>query len=91
MRLSALHQRFLQHCAVEKRLRPHTIAAYRSDFIQFLAFLRRRRSRTLSPRGRGQGEGSVLLPFVSYRARITKQVMVVLCKRVSRSPREVRA
>jgi site-specific recombinase XerD len=57
MRLSALHQRFLQHCAVEKRLRPHTIAAYRSDFIQFLAFLRRRRSRTLSPRGRGQGEG----------------------------------
>jgi site-specific recombinase XerD len=56
MRLSALHQRFLQHCAVEKRLRPHTIAAYRSDFIQFLAFLRRR-ARTLSPQGRGQGEG----------------------------------
>jgi len=44
MKLGALHQRFLQHCAVEKRLRPHTIAAYRSDFIQFLAFLRRRRT-----------------------------------------------
>ena len=29
----------------------------RSDFIQFLAFVRRRRSRILSPRGRGQGEG----------------------------------
>jgi len=55
MRLSALHQRFLQHCAVEKRLRPHTIAAYRSDFIQFLAFLRRRRSRTLSPSGERAG------------------------------------
>ena len=75
MRLGALHQRFLQHCAVEKRLRPHTIAAYRSDFIQFLVFLRRRRSRTLSPRGRGQGEGSVLLPFVSWRGRITTRIV----------------
>ena len=57
MTLGALHQRFLQHCAVEKRLRPMTIASYRSDFGLFLEFTRRRRSRTLSPPGRGQGEG----------------------------------
>ncbi len=63
MTLGALHQRFLQHCAVEKRLRPMTIASYRSDFGLFLEFLRRRArgrgrpSRTLSPPGRGQGEG----------------------------------
>jgi len=61
MTLGALHQRFLQHCAVEKRLRPMTIASYRSDFGLFLEFLRRRargrHPQTLSPRGRGQGEG----------------------------------
>jgi site-specific recombinase XerD len=59
MTLAALHARFLQHCAVEKRLRPMTIKSYRSDFGLFLVFLRRRRrpSRTLSPPGRGQGEG----------------------------------
>ncbi|HKC08089.1 MAG TPA: hypothetical protein VKJ67_14555, partial [Methylomirabilota bacterium] len=56
MTLAALHARFLQHCAVEKRLRPMTIKSYRSDFGLFLAFARRR-SRTLSPQGRGQGEG----------------------------------
>jgi site-specific recombinase XerD len=57
MTLGALHARFLQHCAVEKRLRPMTIKSYRSDFSLFLEFARRRRSRTLSPQGRGQGEG----------------------------------
>jgi len=70
MTLAALHARFLQHCAVEKRLRPMTIKSYRSDFGLFLTFARRRRSRTLgrgtlspqgsktlSPQGRGQGEG----------------------------------
>ena len=56
MTLAALHARFLQHCAVEKRLRPMTIKSYRSDFRLFLQFLRRR-SRPLSPKGRGQGEG----------------------------------
>ena len=54
MTLATLHARFLQHCAVEKRLRPMTIKSYRSDFGLFLQFLRRR-SRTLSPPGRGQG------------------------------------
>ncbi len=58
MTLAALHARFLQHCAVEKRLRPMTIKSYRSDFGLFLEFARRRRSRTLSPQGRGQGEGA---------------------------------
>jgi site-specific recombinase XerD len=53
MTLATLHARFLQHCAVEKRLRPMTIKSYRSDFRLFLQFLRRRRSRTLSPPGRG--------------------------------------
>jgi site-specific recombinase XerD len=59
MTLAALHARFLQHCAVEKRLRPMTIKSYRSDFGLFLVFLRRRRRRSsaLSPPGRGQGEG----------------------------------
>ena len=56
MTLAALHARFLQHCAVEKRLRPMTIKSYRSDFGLFPHFLRRR-SRILSPKGRGQGEG----------------------------------
>ena len=56
--LAALHARFLQHCAVEKRLRPMTIKSYRSDFGLFLEFARRR-SRTLSPQGRGQGEGTL--------------------------------
>src|SRR6476659_10215694 len=51
MTLAALHARFLQHCAVEKRLRPMTIKSYRSDFGLFLRFLRRRRSSTLSPAG----------------------------------------
>ena len=49
MTLAALHARFLQHCAVEKRLRPMTIKSYRSDFGLFLSFARRRR--TLSPKG----------------------------------------
>jgi site-specific recombinase XerD len=49
MTLAALHARFLQHCAVEKRLRPMTIKSYRSDFGLFLRFLRRRRSKTLTP------------------------------------------
>jgi site-specific recombinase XerD len=61
MTLATLHARFLQHCAVEKRLRPMTIKSYRSDFGLFLYFLRRRRrSQTLSPPGRGQGEGPKL-------------------------------
>lgn len=47
MTLAVLHARFLQHCAVEKRLRPMTIKSYRSDFGLFLGFLRRR-SKTLS-------------------------------------------
>jgi len=41
-------------------------------------------SGTLSPLGRGQGEGPEHPLFVSYRGRITKQVVVLLCKRVSR-------
>jgi site-specific recombinase XerD len=53
MTLATLHARFLQHCAVEKRLRPMTIKSYRSDFGLFPQFLRRR-SQTLSPPGRGQ-------------------------------------
>jgi site-specific recombinase XerD len=52
MTLGALHQRFLHHCAVEKRLRPMTIASYRSDFGMFLEFLRRR------ARARGGAVGS---------------------------------
>ena len=52
MTLAALHARFLQHCAVEKRLRPMTIKSYRSDFGPFLQFLRRRSS-TLSALIRG--------------------------------------
>ena len=49
MTLAALHARFLQHCAMEKRLRPMTIKSYRSDFGLFLKFLRREhRSHTLS-------------------------------------------
>ena len=56
MTLATLHARFLHHCAVEKRLRPMTIKSYRSDFGLFLQLLRRR-SKTLSPQGRGQGEG----------------------------------
>ena len=67
MTLAALHARFLQHCAVEKRLRPMTIKSYRSDFGLFLEFLRsrRRRSSTLSPPGRGQGEGPNLRSFTT--------------------------
>jgi site-specific recombinase XerD len=59
MRLATLHARFLQHCAVAKRLRPMTIKSYRSDFGLFLQFLRRRRrfQTTLSSSVRGQGEG----------------------------------
>jgi len=53
MTLATLHARFLQHCAVEKRLRPMTIKSYRSDFGLFPQFLRRR-SQTLSPPGRGR-------------------------------------
>ncbi|HEV8530765.1 MAG TPA: tyrosine-type recombinase/integrase [Methylomirabilota bacterium] len=40
MRLSNLHREFLRHCEFEKRLAPQTIAAYRSDFAQFLDYLR---------------------------------------------------
>jgi hypothetical protein len=71
MTLSALHARFLQHCAVEKRLRPMTIKSYRSDFGLFLVFLRRRRrsARTLSPLGRGQGEGPTLRSFTTAGIR----------------------
>jgi site-specific recombinase XerD len=64
MTLAALHARFLQHCAAEKRLRPMTIKSYRSDFRLFLQFLRRR-SKTLSPPGRGQGEGPGLRRFTT--------------------------
>ena len=55
MTLAALHARFLQHCAVEKRLRPMTIKSYRSDFGLFLEFARRRARRrgTLAPQGSG--------------------------------------
>jgi len=42
MTLSGLHQKFLLHCEVEKRLSPQTVVAYRSDFNQFLEFLRER-------------------------------------------------
>jgi site-specific recombinase XerD len=40
MTLSGLHQRFLQHCEVERRLARQTIIGYRCDFGQFLEFLR---------------------------------------------------
>src|SRR4030095_3744134 len=65
MTLAALHARFLQHCAVEKRLRPMTIKSYRSDFRLFLQFLHRRSSRTLGPKARGQGEGPGLRTFTT--------------------------
>jgi site-specific recombinase XerD len=39
MTLSSLHQEFLRHCEIEKRLAGQTITAYRSDFAQFLAYL----------------------------------------------------
>ncbi|MEX2220165.1 MAG: tyrosine-type recombinase/integrase [Candidatus Rokuibacteriota bacterium] len=68
MTLAVLHARFLQHCAVEKRLRPMTIKSYRSDFGLFLQFLRRR-SRTLSPQGRGPGEGPGLRTFTTALIR----------------------
>ena len=35
-----LHQKFLRYCEVERRLSPHTVVAYRSDFLQFLEVLR---------------------------------------------------
>ncbi len=77
MTLATLHARFLQHCAVENRLRPMRFRSYRSDFGLFLKFLRsRRRSPTLSPQGRGQGEGPGLRTFTTtlirdYQAHIT--------------------
>ncbi len=40
MTLSGLHLKFLQYCEVERRLALQTIVAYRSDFVQFLEFLR---------------------------------------------------
>src|SRR5574337_368552 len=40
MTLSGLHLKFLQYCEVERRLALQTIVAYRSDFAQFLEFLR---------------------------------------------------
>lgn len=46
MTLATLHARFLQHCVVEKRLRPMTIKSDRSDFGLFVGFLRRRRRRS---------------------------------------------
>jgi site-specific recombinase XerD len=39
MTLSSLHREFLRHCEIEKRLAAQTVAAYRSDFAQFLACL----------------------------------------------------
>ncbi len=42
MTLSGLHQRFLLHCEVEKRLSLETVKAYKSDFVQLLEFLRER-------------------------------------------------
>jgi site-specific recombinase XerD len=41
--LSSLHREFLRHCEVEKRLAAQTVTAYRSDFAQFLVYLRRGR------------------------------------------------
>lgn len=40
MILSGLHQKFLRYCEVERRLAPQTVVAYRSDFLQFIEFLR---------------------------------------------------
>ncbi len=40
MTLSGLHQRFLQYCEVERRLAAQTVVSYRSDFLQFIEFLR---------------------------------------------------
>jgi integrase/recombinase XerC len=37
--LSSLHDEFLHHCEIEKRLAGQTVTAYRSDFAQFLAYL----------------------------------------------------
>jgi len=39
--MTGLHQKFLRHCEVERRLAPQTIVSYRSDFAQFLESLRR--------------------------------------------------
>ena len=39
MTLSSLHHEFLRHCEIEKRLATQTVAAYRSDFALFLAYL----------------------------------------------------
>ena len=77
MTLAALHARFLQHCAVEKRLRPMTIKSYRSDFGLFLEFLRsrRRRSSTLSPPGRAWGEAPGLRSFTTAVIRDYREHM----------------
>jgi site-specific recombinase XerD len=37
--LSSLHDEFLHHCEIERRLAGQTVTAYRSDFAQFLAYL----------------------------------------------------
>ena len=42
MTLSGLHQRYLQYCEVERRMAAQTVMAYRSDFLQFIEFLRQR-------------------------------------------------
>ena len=42
MTLGGLHQQFLQYCEVERRLAAQTVTAYRSDFRQFVEFLRSR-------------------------------------------------
>jgi site-specific recombinase XerD len=42
MTLSGLHQQFLQYCEVERRMAAQTVTAYRSDFLQFIEFLRQR-------------------------------------------------
>jgi len=86
MTLAALLARFLQHCAVEKRLRPMTIKSYRSDFGLFLGFLRRRRSRaTLSPSGRRRGEGPGLRTFTTtlirdYQAHMASEPLNCPCE-----------
>jgi site-specific recombinase XerD len=83
MTLAALLARFLQHCAVEKRLRPMTIQSYRSDFGLFLQFLRRR-SQPLSPQGRGQGEGPRVVKAPGLRRFTT--ALIRDCRYLQRSP-----
>ena len=69
MTLSGLHREFLRHCEVEKRLAPQTIAAYRSDFTQFLAYLLEGRP--------GRGRPDTLRTFTTAGLRDYQRYMAI--------------